>query len=326
MSKLIIGRELSRSNCRCVLPFCYRFQSLQTSDASVKRFERLINTNCEQNIDSKDKCDSNLEDNPFYGKYSDKIRAALKEKNECQSTALDEELRQSRVKDITKEQKPIKSEEKSGSKDQVKQRINTLKSKSSLNQRLDDIVKLDLLRDKSAQEISQIWKEYHMTRDCIFAVIPAETYDRMSWLSSKYKTFLLPVPRTDKLEPNKSNYEFILSQFVGHKCFFTPLLAYQTHQELAPVCLTVHYFPELQKDKQIVLMLGEFDSNILNGFEAQCLANQLQWYYSADGNVRQSILLHRFNCEPNLFDHMLVIRELEDHIMSIGSHANSAED
>ncbi len=65
-------------------------------------------------------------------------------------------------------------------------------------------------------------------------------------------------------------------------------------------------------------MFGEYDKNILNSIEAQCLANQLQWYYSADQNMRQSILLHRFNCEPSLFDHNKVIEELENNLMTVG--------
>ena len=326
MSKLIVRRELSRCKCRCVLPFCYRF------DASVKGFvesnnssiQREMSTKSNQNLDNKNKNNSNLEENPFYEKYSVKIKTALKDKSyDSKAKPLMEDKEPVLSTDNMNKQNDNELPVKSDITNNFKQRIESSKSKNTLNQSLDDIVKLELLKDRSAQEITEIWKNYHMSRDCIFAVIPSETYDRMFWLSSKYKTFVLPVPRANRSQTNHSNYEFILSQFVGHKCFFTPLVAYQTHKDLAPVCLTIHYFPELQKDKQIVLMLGEYDTNLLNGFEAQCLANQLQWYYSSDQNVRQNILLHQFNCEPNLFDHMQVIRELEDNILSAGIAAKS---
>jgi len=197
------------------------------------------------------------------------------------------------------------------------------------NQSLNDILVMDLVSDKTVEEITDIWKSYHKNRDCIYGVIRGDTYDRMFDMSSKYKTFIFAIPKT-RLEndgqlyaQNDSNgYEFMLSRFEGHNCFFTPLSAYHRVGETAPVCLTVRHFPELSPTKHIVLMYGQYDTNVLNVFEAQCLANQLHWYYSADHNVRQSILLHQFNCEPNVFDHMNVIHELQ-HMLAVGSSGSS---
>ncbi|CAG2175060.1 unnamed protein product [Oppiella nova] len=174
------------------------------------------------------------------------------------------------------------------------------------NQSLNDILVMDLVSDKTVEEITDIWKSYHKNRDCIYGVIRGDTYDRMFDMSSKYKTFIFAIPKT-RLEndgqlyaQNDSNgYEFMLSRFEGHNCFFTPLSAYHRLGETAP-----------------------YDTNVLNVFEAQCLANQLHWYYSADHNVRQSILLHQFNCEPNVFDHMNVIHELQQ-MLTVGSSDSS---
>ena len=320
LSKLILRREFNRSNCVSVLPFCYKI------DSSLKPYvlnecltRRQNQTNCEQSVENKSKRNNNLEENPFYGKYSDKIKKALNQtKNVLNESSADDPKTGQTVDHKFKDIKSLESTEDSIKTNEFKRKVQKMKSKNSLNQSLDDILKLDLLRDKSPQEITEIWNSYHKTKDCIFAAIPSDTYDKMFWMSSKYKTFIFPIPRTNGQQTDGNNYEFILSQFNGHKCFFTPLIAYQTHKELAPVCLTIHHFPELQKDKQIVLMLGEYDSNLLNGFEAQCLANQLQWYYSAEQNMRQSILLHRFNVEPSLFNHMEVIEELENNILAVG--------
>ncbi|CAG2058707.1 unnamed protein product [Timema podura] len=84
----------------------------------------------------------------------------------------------------------------------------------------------------------------------------------------------------------------------------------RAHQENAPECLSMVHFPDLKEEKGIVLMHGEFDKNIINSKEAQCLANQLQMYYAQD-NEKKLKLLERFTKYPNTFKHMDLIAELE---------------
>lgn len=58
-------------------------------------------------------------------------------------------------------------------------------------------------------------------------------------------------------------------------------------------------------------MRGEFDKNVLNVQEAQCLANQLQLYYGR--NDPQKIkLLDQFTKKPDEFKHMDLIKEIEN--------------
>ncbi|XP_069693044.1 ATP synthase mitochondrial F1 complex assembly factor 1 isoform X2 [Periplaneta americana] len=116
------------------------------------------------------------------------------------------------------------------------------------------------------------------------------------------KQFLFPLPR-DK------GYEFILCQFSGHESHFTPLINYQTHKENSPECLTMTHYTDI-KEKGLVLMRGEYNKDILNGSEAQCLANQLQLYYGQD-NTKRLQLLERFTYRPQEFKHMDLIAELE---------------
>jgi hypothetical protein len=49
-------------------------------------------------------------------------------------------------------------------------------------------MKIDLLSDKSADEITAIWKEYHAKKDAVAAVIPAEVYDQMKQRFVQFKT------------------------------------------------------------------------------------------------------------------------------------------
>lgn len=65
------------------------------------------------------------------------------------------------------------------------------------------------------------------------------------------------------------------------------------------------------RDKGIILMRGEYDSNVLNGQEAQCLANELQMFYCKDDPAKQQ-LLETFTKKPDEFKHMDLIKEVEN--------------
>lgn len=68
--------------------------------------------------------------------------------------------------------------------------------------------------------------------------------------------FLFPLPR-------KEGYEFIVVQFEGKEAHFTTLINYQAFTENAPECLSLVHYTELAEEKGIVLMVGEYDTNIL---------------------------------------------------------------
>lgn len=58
------------------------------------------------------------------------------------------------------------------------------------------------------------------------------------------------------------------------------------------------------------LINENFLQNVLNGKEAQCLANQFQIYYN-NKDSGKSQLLQRFSKSPESFKHMDLIKELE---------------
>lgn len=178
--------------------------------------------------------------------------------------------------------------------------------------KLEDVMKIDLIVDKSKDEIAEIWREYHQTKDCVSGILTAEQFDKMFERGSKYPTFLLPLPR------NKG-YEFIVLQFHGNDIHLTPLLWYQTHKENAPECLTLVHYTDLRESKGIVLMKGEYDVKTINVQEAQCLVNELQLYYCHDDPERLK-LLESFTKQPDNFKHMSLVQQLEN--ISLGSVIN----
>ncbi|XP_067629513.1 ATP synthase mitochondrial F1 complex assembly factor 1 [Eurosta solidaginis] len=243
---------------------------------------------------AKEALDQMKEKNPYLDKYAEKIA-------KLQKTSPEEFL--SRVDKVVNPIKEGKSQARTYSellnpKQPLKEEINEIPYK-----KLADIMKLDLIEDKSAEEISKIWFEYHKTKDVLAATLTVTQFEILMEHAKKYPVFLLPLPRSE-------GFEFIMLQFAANAVHFTPLLAYQVHAENAPECLTLVHYTEF-KDKGLVLMRGEYDANVLTGKEAQCLANELQmFYYKSDENKLK--LLEKFNKNPNEFKHMDLIKEVEN--------------
>ena len=55
-------------------------------------------------------------------------------------------------------------------------------------QKLDDVMKVDLIKDKSVDEITAIWREHFSTMKSVNAIIPSRTYDKMKELFQAHKT------------------------------------------------------------------------------------------------------------------------------------------
>ena len=83
-------------------------------------------------------------------------------------------------------------------------------------------MKMDLLQDKTADEVKNIWLEYHKQKDVLVATIPNETYKLVEQRSKEHPIFIVPLPRSQ-------GFEFFLLQFSGNTVHFTPLIAYQVN-------------------------------------------------------------------------------------------------
>lgn len=254
-----------------------------------------------------------LLDNPFFEKYAQKIAKVQKE--------TPEELvaRLKKQEEIAKKAEPKPRD--------YSELMKPKKGKAAKAEipykRLEDIMKLDLIEGKPVEEIKKIWLEYHRLKDCIAAVIPTEAFDLLMSNAKKFPLFIFPVPRSQ-------GFEFIVFQFAANTVHFTPLLCYQVsyltlspsrecltfinlrkvHKENAPECLNIVHYTEF-RDQGIVLMRGEYDTKVLTPQEAQCLANQLQLYYTQNHPSKMKIL-ETFTKNPEGFKHMDVIKELEN--------------
>lgn len=81
-------------------------------------------------------------------------------------------------------------------------------------------MKLELLQDKTTEEITSIWLEYHLKKNVLAAVITVEQYELLMQRGKQNPLFILPLPRSQ-------GFEFMLLQFASNCIHYTPLLCYQ---------------------------------------------------------------------------------------------------
>lgn len=250
-------------------------------------------------MSSKLRAEEVLEDvknkNPYFEKYAAKIAA-------LQKTSPDEFVeRMEKVASVKEAKKKKESRDYSELLNPKKPLAE--KSPEIPHKRLSDIMKLYLIEDKSADDLKHIWYEYHKTKDVIAATLTVQQYETLMTRAKEHPIFILPLPRSE-------GFEFILLQFSANTVHFTPLLAYQIHGENAPECLNIVHYTDV-KDKGLILMRGEYDSKVLSGQEAQCLANELQMFYCQNDEAKLKVL-ETFTKQPDSFKHMDLIKQVEE--------------
>ncbi|XP_026179085.1 ATP synthase mitochondrial F1 complex assembly factor 1 [Mastacembelus armatus] len=241
-----------------------------------------------------------LEENPYYSKYQDKIRrlrstkpqeykARLEKRHEVKKEVLEDSKQAEFVRLMEQE---LEKTDKMAASD----------GGFTRNKTLGSILNLDLIQDKAGEEVAELWMRYYSTKDTISAVIPTQTYEVILGRSRSCPMFLYALPQ-------KEGYEFFLGQWSGHELHFTSLINVQTLGDNAPSQLILYHYPDL-KEKGVVLMTAEMDPKFITVHQAQCLANQVQLFY---GTQRQETyrLVEMFNHHPADFKHMSVIAELE---------------
>jgi len=242
-----------------------------------------------------------LEENPYYSKYGEKIRRLRSAKPQEYKDRLQKRPEMKREPlGHSKQAEFIKLMEEKAEK-QGKQQGSS--GGFSKDKTLGSILNLEMVKDKSGEEIGKLWMQYYSTKDTISAVIPGSTFELIFSRAKSCPSFLYALPQQE-------GYEFFLGQWAGHELHFTSLINVQTAGENAPSQLIIYHYTDLLKDKGVVLMTAEMDTKFIGIHQAQCLANQIQVFYASQ---RQETfrLVETFNHKPADFRHMFVIAELE---------------
>ncbi|XP_078114441.1 ATP synthase mitochondrial F1 complex assembly factor 1 isoform X2 [Sander vitreus] len=258
-----------------------------------------------------------LEQNPYYNKYQDKIqklrsakpqefKARVEKSHEAKKEVLGHSKQAEFVRlmeqELEKRDKMAAGEGASGG--------------FTKNKTLDSILNLEMIADKTGEEIAELWMKYYSTKDTISAVIPTQMYEVILSRSKSCPMFLYALPQ-------REGYEFFLGQWSEHELHFTSLINVQMLGENAPSQLILYHYPDLKDEKGVVLMTAELDPKFITVHQAQCLANQVQMFY---GTQRQETyrLVETFNHHPADFKHMLVIAELEQSGLGSAVHTGGS--
>lgn len=245
-----------------------------------------------------------LEENAYYDKYKDKLEK-VKYTKPKEYEELVKQLYGGK-KDTADEIVGKKSDAKGASILEQMQSTSTAakESKPSSDESkverrgLESIMKLELLNDKTAAEITQLWNNYFSVKEgFVYATIPIEKYNRLKVKGAECPLFIYALPRD-------AGYEFMVGQCSRDDWYYTPLISYQTHGEYAPYSLAIQHFTELADSKGIVLMKGEIASQDLPPQLATLLIHQTQLVYGSDENFK---MVDTLNKKPNEFKHMEVV-------------------
>ncbi|KIJ45042.1 hypothetical protein M422DRAFT_67210 [Sphaerobolus stellatus SS14] len=188
-----------------------------------------------------------------------------------------------------------------------------------------DIRKI-LGKNHTRDEVAALWTTYHATRSqstgrgYLSAVIPLETYEKMTSKATKYRRFILPLPRPSPESDKEIAHEFFFVQWDFYEApphpaltpglpfeeplpapaspapnpscstvLFTTLQEYKLRQSFALPYLVLTSYTDLASTHGIVLMRGELtasptspDKYLLSQADAQMLALSTQRFYLAD--------------------------------------------
>ena len=298
MHNQVLRTQISRQ--RPLVPFCLRIGASFTSGPKERENEPATSRPADP-----------MTENPFYEKYRSKISKLQQEKTHKHQDA-DKLLANDAEALATKQ-----LYEKYRAAEELSQTPIELMS-SSRRKTLAEIMDMEKVESLTGEEIGEIWNEHHSHKDhCVYAVMQDKEYEVMYETATRYPLFLFPLPKVSLIpdyesvhDRPKSGYQLFLSRFKDHSFFLTPLSEYQSAGELAKPTLVINHFPDFSASKHVVLLNGNYDPTSLTTLEAQCLANQIKLFYAANDH-RKTLLLHTFNREPENFDYMSVIKEID---------------
>ena len=156
---------------------------------------------------------------------------------------------------------------------------------------LDEVVKLDLLKDESPARINEIWQEYHDSKeDVIGASWTTNDYESFLKTGKSASMFVFPVERSD------GNF-VMLSQVQEKHCILTMLDEYRLNPANAQPWLALTFYDDLAEDKDVVLVRGDVLIPQLTLEEGKRLWGNVRHFY-----LNETDQVDKFNNDPNEFN------------------------
>ncbi|CAN4113262.1 unnamed protein product [Withania somnifera] len=167
---------------------------------------------------------------------------------------------------------------------------------------LDSIIDMERAKQKSAEELADIWDDYHLGRGHIAASMKAKLCKLLEQRASSCHYFVIPLWKG-------SGYTTMFVQVQAPHMLITALEDYKARGTQASPYFTVSYYTEFAETKDLVLVRGDivFTSK-LTDLVAKWLLDTAQSFYLKDARYK---LVERFNRETREFEFKDVLQTLE---------------
>ncbi|KAL2611579.1 hypothetical protein R1flu_023271 [Riccia fluitans] len=166
---------------------------------------------------------------------------------------------------------------------------------------LDSIMKVESVKFRDAEEITQIWNDYHIGRGHISAVMGSQLYAGFEQRAKACPFFVIPIKQG-------MGYMTLFVQAQMPYMLFTSLGDYQARGPDATPYLTVSHYDDLAKTKGIVLVRGDVVlTSKLSDAQARTALEAAHSFYLRDNRYR---MVQNFNQRAEEFEFRDVLREL----------------
>ncbi|XP_073056090.1 uncharacterized protein [Primulina eburnea] len=171
---------------------------------------------------------------------------------------------------------------------------------------LEEIIDIQRAKNKSSEELADIWDDYHLGRGHIGASIKAKLYHLVEHRAADCRYFVLPLWKG-------RGYTTMFVQVQMPHMLFTGLEDYKARGTQAAPYFTVSCYTEFADSKDLVLIRGNVVlPSKLSDSEAKWLLETAQFFYLNDQRYK---LVERFNKETREFEFKDVLKALDMPIM-----------
>lgn len=169
---------------------------------------------------------------------------------------------------------------------------------------LDEICKLHLFEASSPAAVATIWNEHHKQFVQYWGrAISTSAYEALRPRLAASPYFVIPVFRDKGLFNVVTNFH---NDLVG----VAPLGEYQKKQDHANIHMTIQFFTELSRSKNLVLVRCEIKDQVFLRQDCVFLTQMLLKYYTMPRLYEAYV--ETFNKRPNQFDYHNFLRAMKD--------------
>ena len=164
--------------------------------------------------------------------------------------------------------------------------------------RLDEIVKVPLLKANPPNEIQRIWEEHHQeTVSSVGHVLPAGEWLMLQDRARRSPMFIYPVSRPSSDSSPRKGFFTLVGQWQDKSLIFTFLEDFRSSPMTAQPWLAFSAYDELAEEKGLALMRGEFTTR-LDKDDVENIMNSVRHFYLGDGYRH----VETFNHQPDQFN------------------------